>query len=109
MLLGLLVLRLLEKPEWFTLVFIGLVSLFAYKITTDFLPVVLTFAGLIFANHSLQPIFYPVIIKNEAGERYITSQSKLGYPPFKEGSDPRTTLEQKYLDLISTYIIPRFS
>jgi hypothetical protein len=75
---------------WVTLFFIIFVSLLVYNITAEFLPVVLTVAGLIFANHSIQPLFYPVIIKNEVGERYITSHSKLGYPPFKKGSDPKT-------------------
>lgn len=85
----LVLLVVLEKPMWFTLFFIIFVSLLVYNITAEFLPVVLTFTGLIFANHSVQPLFYPVIIKNEVGERYITSHSKGGYPPFKEGSDPQ--------------------
>lgn len=95
-LIGLILMRLLapEKPMWFTLFFIIFVSIFVYNITAEFLPVVLTVAGLIFANHSLQPLFYPVIIKNQVSARYITSHSKRGYPPFKEGSDPKTEVPE---------------
>ena len=88
LILILFLLVVFEKPMWFTPFFILFVSLLVYKITAEFLPVVLTFTGLIFANHSVQPLFYPVIIKNEVSDRYITSQFKVSYPSFKEGSDP---------------------
>lgn len=116
-LIGLITVRLLapEKPMWFTLFFIIFVSLLVYDITAEFLPVALTVAGLIFANHSIQPLFYPVIIKNEVSERYITNHSKLGYPPFKDGSDPRkevpeldTYLHNSEVFMIKLPLIPIF-
>jgi|GEM_PF-6931473 len=84
----------IERPMEFTLTFIILVSLVVYSISNDFIPVVLTIVGLIFANHSVQPLFYPIAVKSQNKDRYITSiHSKHSFPPFrieglKEGCDP---------------------
>lgn len=98
-LLGLTLLALLvifyrkEKPMEFTLVFITFVSIIVYSITTNFLPVVLMVVGLIFTHHSVQPLFYPVAVKNESSERNIKSfHSQYFFPPYRisNGVDPKS-------------------
>jgi len=79
----------IERPREFTLTFILLASLAVYSTSNDFIPVVLTIVGLIFANHSVQPLFYPLAVKSQNKDRYLTSNhSKHFFPPYKEGSDP---------------------
>ncbi|MBI5252989.1 MAG: hypothetical protein HY930_01115 [Euryarchaeota archaeon] len=79
----------IERPMEFTLTFIILASLAVYRISNDFVQVVLTIVGLIFANHSVQPLFYPIAVKSQSKDRYITSNhAKHSFPPYKEGSDP---------------------
>ena len=99
LLLGLMLLVLLvifyrqEKPKEFTLVFIAFISVIVYSITTDFLPVILMTVGLIFTHHSVQPLFYPVAVKNESSDRHIKSyHSQHFFPPYRiyDGGNPKS-------------------
>ncbi len=90
LLVGLVISYKKDKSGEFTLFFILFVSFIVNSITANLLPVVLAFIGLVIAHHSVQPLFYPVAVKTEGGERYITSHHhKYSFPPFKEGSDPK--------------------
>lgn len=92
--IALLIFYRIESPMWFTLTFIAWASVAVYSIANDFIPAVLTIIGLIFANHSVQPLFYPIAVKSQNKDRYITSHHrKHSFPPFrieglKEGDDP---------------------
>lgn len=80
-----------KHPMIFTLIFIALVTLFVYRITDNYVPVAFTIAGLILAHHSVQPFFYPISVKNESKEKYITCMYSNGkICPFDENEDVNT-------------------
>ncbi|MCD4808117.1 MAG: hypothetical protein K8R13_11250 [Methanococcoides sp.] len=87
-LIGLVVAYLNKHSMIFTFVFIVFITVSVYRLTDDYVSVALTVAGLIFAHHSVQPFFYPIAVKNESKERYLTCMYENGKVcPFDKTED----------------------
>ncbi len=88
--------KIIRKPlDWigapiFTMLFIFASTLFLYYVTKDAITAGVALVGLVIANHSVHPLFYPVIKKSNRTS-WLASYANGGYslPPQIEDELPR--------------------